>query len=308
MNAPDRHVAIVIVTFNSHGTVGPTLAAARRAVEQGLAQCTLVDNRSSDETPLLLEQQSDWATVILSDSNAGFGKGCNMGWKGAVAPYTLFLNPDAVIEPDQLQNMVDYLERNPRVGILGPATVFEGDDGRTVLQITGDRPTPMSIVSEALPYAGTHLRRRDIVPGGAPFRTGWVCGAVFLIRTELLRKLDGFDPTFFLYWEETDLCARAESLGYEVWASGLAYASHIGGASSSAGENKIHGCITKHFYQSRRYYMKKHHGWVLATAAELTEFLLLTLRDLIDLAAGRRPTRLRLRFQAPLFSEPTGLP
>jgi GT2 family glycosyltransferase len=125
-----------------------------------------------------------------------------------------------------------------------------------------------------------------------------------MVRTELMRRLQGFDPRFFLYWEEMDLCLRAEALGAEVWAVGAAVANHVGGASSVADETRIGGCIAVHYYQSRYYYMRKHHGRVAAAMAELGEYLLIGLRTLIDAVRGNGIARFRPRLQARLLSQP----
>jgi GT2 family glycosyltransferase len=160
------------------------------------------------------------------------------------------------------------------------------------------------ILQGALPLVRSSAITHQIVPGSAPSRTGWVCGAVFMIRTDLMKRLHGFDPRFFLYWEETDICKRAENMGFETWAHGTAVAHHVGGASLSIDDTRIGGCIAKHYYQSRYYYMVKHHGRFAATIAELGEFLVLSMLSIIDVARGRGLRRLRPRMQAPLFSEP----
>ena len=125
-----------------------------------------------------------------------------------------------------------------------------------------------------------------------------------MIRTELMKRLNGFDPRFFLYWEETDVCQRAEETGFETWALGTALAHHVGGASSLPDDTRIWGCIAKHYFQSRYYYMVKHHGRMAATIAEVGEFVLLGMRSLVDVARGRGLYRLRPRMQAPLLSQP----
>lgn len=136
--------------------------------------------------------------------------------------------------------------------------------------MTGALPTPISTLADAVPLCNSlGIASRSIVPGTEPFLTGWVCGAVFPVRTDLMHLLSGFDPRFFLYWEETDVCRRATDAGFEVWAVGTPVAHHVAAAISSKSDGRVNGCITKHFFQSRRCYMIKHHGWVAATAAEL---------------------------------------
>jgi GT2 family glycosyltransferase len=211
------------------------------------------------------------------------------------SPFTLFLNPDASLEPEALRTLLSFLRDNSRVGIVGPATICGADENSTRLQKTGPLPKPG--------FTG-NTNLHPIVPGSSPAKTGWVCGAVFLVRTELMLSLGGFDPRFFLYFEETDVCLRAAQLGFETWAVGLAVARHIGAASSPDDEALRFGCIPVHYYQSRRYYMIKHHGWLWATAAEALELPTLLLQTLADLARGRGLSRIQPRLQVLPFSQP----
>jgi hypothetical protein len=134
-------------------------------------------------------------------------------------------------------------------------------------------------------------------------RTGWVCGALLMIRSGLMRELGGFDPRFFLYYEEVDLCLRAELAGFENWVLGSALAHHVVGA-SSGGTPRVGSAVARHYYQSRYYFMAKHHGWLAATAGEVGEFLVVSLESALDALRGRGLARLRPRMQAALLSLP----
>lgn len=301
---PTVPVTAVIVTYQSSKTIKRALEGARLCHDAQLLDVLIVDNNSTDGTREIIARESDWLRLIRSDKNNGFGRGCNIGVEAVASPYTIFINPDAMIEPDALRIMLQFMAQHPAVGIVGPA-IIEGDSTLTAeLQITGQRPTPWTVLGAALPFLKMRSISWPILPGSEPTRTGWVCGAMFMIRTELLKQLNGFDPRFFLYWEETDLCKRAEDMGFEIWALGTALAHHIGGASSAQDKTRIGGCIAKHYFQSRYYYMVKHHGWLAATIADAGEFVLIILRSLFGWLQGRPANLLRARLQAPLLSLP----
>ena len=297
-------VTIVIVTYQCAKYIAANLAMVKRCVDLGIARCVVVDNGSTDGTAAILAKEAEWADIICTGINNGFGRGCNIGLERVLSRYTLFLNPDAAIEPDALQILVDFMDGKRQVGVCGPATVLGEDRHGQRYQATGKRPSALDIAKSSLPKVDRADLYRVIYPGSAPFRTGWICGAVFLVRTELMRRLNGFDPRFFLYWEETDVCRRIEDLGFENWAVGGALARHVGGASSTDDTTKVHGCIAQHYFQSRRYYLIKHHGWVAATFAEAFEFGVLVFRAIVDLAMGRPVGRLIPRLQCRLFSVP----
>jgi GT2 family glycosyltransferase len=281
------------------------MAHMRRCFDDKVMDCVVVDNASKDSTPELLQRYQDWATIVLSDQNNGFGRGCNIGLNKVTTEYTLFLNPDAVLDSDAVEKMLAFMDANPQVGVCGPATKVGPSQEEFEWQVAGRREMPADLVRAALPLMAATDLYVPIVPGNAPFKTGWVCGAAMLMRTEHVKSLGGFDPRFFLYWEEVDLCKRIEDSGYGVWALPEAVAWHIGGVSSSQDASRINGCISSHFFQSRRYYMVKHHGWIAATLAELGELGLVSTRTLIDLIRGRGTDRIKPRMQARLFSTPS---
>ena len=303
-NQGAAQLTAVVVTYQSEGTIGRTLEALRRCRDAGLLDCVVVDNDSRDGTAALLDAERGWSDIVLTGTNHGFGRGCNIGFARVSTPYTVFINPDAVVEPDAIRTLLRFIETRPNVGIVGPA-ILEGEPGAAAgLQAAGARPTPGHLLRAALPLLRPSPLERPIEPGSTAWRAGWVCGAVFLVRTDLMRRLGGFDPRFFLYWEETDVCKRAEEAGFETWAVGEAVTRHVGGASSSADDTRVGGCIARHYYQSRFYYLAKHHGWLAAATVDAVEAMMNALRALFDSMRGRGWSRLRPRLQARLFSQP----
>jgi GT2 family glycosyltransferase len=252
---PEKPVTAVIVTYQSARTIGETLAAARRCYDRKLLDVVVVDNSSTDATGEIIGREAGWAHLILTGKNNGFGRGCNIGLAHVISPYTILINPDAVVEPEAIRTMLEFMERNPKAGIVGPATIC-GSSGEVLFVRAA--PAPWTVLRSCIPI----LKRRSpdwvIRPGSAPCRAGWVCGAVLMIRTELMKRLNGFDPRFFLYWEETDLCKRAEDAGFETWAIGTALAHHVVGASSSRDEARVGAAIAKHYFQSPSAVIRHH--------------------------------------------------
>lgn len=291
----------VIVTYQAVDVVSDTLAAAREAHEAGILDCIVVDNASTDGSAELVERDHPWVRVIRSPENVGYGRGCNLGLGDVQTKYVLFMNPDAVLAPADLCALIEFMEDQPQAGMVAPAIVLS--DGTT----QGSPPllTPWAVVAKATGLVPSLWRRRTIEPGAPPTRVQWLCGAVLLANRERIQRLNGFDPRFFLYFEETDLCKRMADCGMELWSLGQAKAYHREAFSTRSSGSPLYGdCIARHFFESRFYYLIKHHGYLRAAAAEIGELLVLAALDLGRLVSGRRGGLLRARLRGPVLRTP----
>ncbi len=277
-------VTVITVTFNSHDMVGHAFDALREAHNAGLVDAVVVDNASRDGTADYVAKHHSWVTLVRSGENLGFGRGCNLGFARVTTPYVLFLNPDAVLDCDALRTLITFMDRRPAAGIATPAAVHR--DGK--LQDAGRMTTPQTLLLAAIGSRRPYPQQRPVVPAEKPFRTNWVCGAVMLIRSDLFRTLGGFDPRFFLYFEETDLCRRAARLGAEIWAVGESVARHAGGASARAtGRPMRSACLDDHYRRSQHLYLVKHFGRARTFVTRATVVALDGARRLRARLAGR---------------------
>lgn len=290
---------VVVVTYNGRRTIGPLLEALAPA--QDRVRVVVADNASKDGTLDFVRAEHPWAVAVDTGGNLGFGRGCNVGFEHAGdSPYVMFLNPDAVMKPEALETLERFMDGHPDAGICAPA-IQEGAE----LQAAGLLTTPMSVLKAVAGVGGLYPDARVIRPGEAPFRTSWVCGAALMIRSSLFRALGGFDPRFFLYFEETDLCRRTTDRGWEIWGVGEAVIEHEGGGSAKdSGEDLLVGCIPQHYFESRYYYLGKHYGPLAAAAAEAGEIAGLFARSVAKRALGKREPKLTQRLAAPKFKAP----
>jgi N-acetylglucosaminyl-diphospho-decaprenol L-rhamnosyltransferase len=299
MSSAGPRVTAVIVTYKSRKVVGLGLAALREGVEQGELRVMVVDNQSADGTAEHVRAQFPFVEVIDSGGNLGFGRGCNRGFSEVDTEFTVFVNPDAVMPLSAIRTLVGFFDRHPRAGICVP-----GIPG----QPAGLMTTPQAILREAVGLA-SFPHAIETTSRDTPFRTDWAGGAIFMIRSKLFRALGGFDPRFFLYFEETDLCRRATKRNAEIWVVPTAQAEHEAHASALlSGKKLVGGNIAEYFFQSRFYYLSKHWGYPVAVLTELLELPPLTLRAcarmLRSRAEGRGPSALAQRLEGTLFQIP----
>lgn len=294
-------VTVVTVTYNSYGTIGAALDALQESYDAGLADLVVVDNASQDGTADFVAGHAPWATLVRNVDNVGFGRGCNRGFECVRTPYVLLLNPDAEITAQSLMKLVEFMESNQRTGICGPAVL----ETSGALQPTGALPNPWKIMLRPLLPGWASKGLRHVVPGEAPAPAEWICGSVMLLRWRMLEEIGWFDPRFFLYFEETDLCYRARKAGWEGWTVGEAVAEHVNAASAKATKAPMmSGTISEHSFRSRFYYMIKHYGWPTAVVAELGELFFMFVRAAGERVRGREYANLGPRLRAPILQRP----
>src|SRR5262245_13339293 len=291
-------VTAVILSYRSRETTARAVASLSDAHACGLLHCVVVDNASGDGTVEHIRATFPWVEVIAGSANVGFGRGCNLGFERVRSPYVLLLNPDAVLPLADFRILLSFLERTPLCGMAGPA--IRTADGR--LQHAGGAPTPWQVLAQACRPGWLPRDRTLIQPGAAPFRTDWLCGAALLLRVAMLADIGTFDPRFFLYFEETDLCRRAVQNGWQLWAVGRAVAQHLCGASARAtGFPLVHGCIAEHYFRSRFQFFAKHYGLPLSCMTELAELGLMSVVAAMRRLAGRDVRNFGVRLRAPIL-------
>jgi GT2 family glycosyltransferase len=244
-------VDVVVVSYRSAATLRGCVSSVC-----GLpgVRVTVVDNASPDDALARIEDLP--VQVVRSPRNGGFSYGCNLGAGHGRAPFLLFLNPDARLDAAALDAMMAVLRADPEVALVGPRIL--DDEGRLAWSLRRF-PRHRSTFAQALfahrlwPLASwTDELIRDRAAYEEPATPEWVSGACMLVRRSAFQDIGGFDESFFLYCEDTDLCRRLWDAGHVVRFEPRAEMHHVGGASSGAGETQAIAA------RSRVLYARKH--------------------------------------------------
>lgn len=218
-------VTVVIPIFNKvELTVGCLESLANETPED--YEVVIVDNASTDGTRDLLGQLEGDVTVVLNDTNEGFGPACNAGASLAKAPYVLFLNNDTVVTPGWLAPLAVALDQDPLLAAVQSRLLYP--DGR--LNSAGD----LVFADQAWNYGKGHPSPR------APQFSGrrapdYASGACLLVRKEMFDAVGGFDEIYApAYYEDTDLSFAFRSQGWKVLYEPRSDVLHIEGATSSS--------------------------------------------------------------------------
>ncbi|HEU0023999.1 MAG TPA: glycosyltransferase family 2 protein, partial [Thermoleophilaceae bacterium] len=228
----------VIVSYRSAATLRGCVA---RLAAMPDVNVTVVDNASPDDTlGTIADLRVD---MVRSWRNGGFSYGCNLGATRGSAPFLLFLNPDARIDAPALHTLCETLDANPRAALVGPRIVEDADRlAWSQRRFPRQRSTfaQALFLHRVLPRAvWTDEVIRDPGLYTRPGTPEWVSGACMLVRRGAFEAVGGFDESFFLYCEDTDLCRRLWDAGHTVRFEPAARVVHVGGASSGAGETQV---------------------------------------------------------------------
>ena len=227
-------ISIVIVSFNAR----EHLERCLEAVAGGENEVVVVDNASSDGSPAVVRDRFPSVRLVELEENIGFGAANNVGMEASSGRWLLLLNSDAWPVDDAIGKLVAFAEAHPRAGIVGPR--LRNTDGSLQRSVRG-HPTLWRIATEYLFLRRLAPRSRALNAFyGGGFDHGSVRdvevlkGAVLLVRRETSQAVGGFDPAYFMYGEEMDLCYRVREAGWSVVFDPEAEFVHVGGVSTGA--------------------------------------------------------------------------
>jgi GT2 family glycosyltransferase len=291
--------SILIVSFNTKEILQECLESVERESAGLRIETFVVDNNSGDGSPEMVEDSFPAVRLIRSTINLGFGAANNLAIQQAQGRYLVLLNSDAFLGPNSLQLAIDHMDRQPQVGLGGARLV-----GSDLSWQPSARMFP-SIRTDALVMTGLAARfpkskffghfDRTWADQSQPSQVDWVPGAFSIVRPEVLNKVGLFDPRFFLYGEEVDLCKRIKSAGYEIWYWPDIVVTHVGGESSRhRGDVDLAGAQITHWrMRSTLLYYRKHHGRMacLSKWLELMLYRAFFLRNLFSREPWRKLRR-----------------
>lgn len=253
-------ISVIFVSYNTRELTLRALEALRlEIVRSRLAvETILVDNNSQDGSVEAVAARFPEVILIPSAENLGFGRGNNCGADHASGEILLFLNTDTEIRSGALTALVDAFDRHPQVGALGAR--LENPDGshqRSAILV----PSLWRIFCEFF-----WLDRSDLSFLSGTFQNDFdpdveqdievAHGAALSLRRELFEEAGRFDPDYFMYFEEADLCSRISARGHRILYVPEARVMHHSNASSSDRP----WWLFRAMRESRMTFVRKHRG------------------------------------------------
>jgi len=236
MEIKNADVSVIIVTWNAARYMRDCLKSVEEQNTGLSTEIIVVDNASADETADLVRNEFPNVKLIRNETNLGFARGNNVGIRESKGRYLFLINPDVIVLPGCLKNLITHLEQDPSIGLAGPKML--GAD-RIVQRSTMRFPTPWNSFCRALAL--------DVIFKGSKLFGGFLMsdfdhdrvadvdilnGWFWAVSREALNRVGGLDDQLFMYGDDLDWSYRFHQAGYRVVFCPDAESVHYGGGTT----------------------------------------------------------------------------
>jgi len=290
----DPDVRVVCVVYRPGEELGRFVATLREATRRRV-ELVVVDN-GDDQTRSRPVSQAAGARLVVNTANLGYGHAANLGAAGARSPWLVVANPDVEWAPGSLDALIEVGEQRADAGALGPlirdvdGSVYPSARELPSLRI-GAGHAVLARVWPGNPWTRAYQARQERL--GDQRDAGWLSGSCLLLRRAAFEQVGGFDDTYFMFFEDTDL---GERLGRAGWANvyvPTAEITHIGGTSWRATPAPM---IRAHHASARQYLHRRYHRgyqaplrWAITTGLAVRERLEIRAAARAAVSPGRVP-------------------
>jgi len=252
-------ISIVIVNYNTKDFLNKCLLSINNATVDILVETIVFDNNSTDGSVDYLKPRFPDVTFIANDDNIGFGNANNEAIKLSEGKYILILNPDTILQEDTLQTMYDFMENNQKTGIAGCKIL--NPDGTFQSACRRGFPTPWASFSKLFGlqkvfpntklFSAYNMTYRSI---DDTYNVDAISGSFMFCRREVIDITNGFDPVYFMYGEDIDLCYRTKQVGWDItYVHSTSIIHYKGESTRRSSINEV-----KHFFNAMQIFAAKY--------------------------------------------------
>lgn len=283
-------VGIIILNWNNYPDTSKCIDSLQDISYEN-HRIFVVDNNSTDGSRSKLKREYPDCEFIFKNKNTGFSSGCNEGIKKALASgceYILLLNNDTVVSENFLTPLVDTIERNDKVGIVGGVIYYHD--------------------SEQIWYAGGSLSKykvksphNTLIKSNEAYHTGFVTGALMLMSDDFLDEVGLLNETYFFGMDDKDICWRAKRNGWDLMVNPDSKIEHKVGATSGADSpfqayhttwNRFHFAHENLAFENSvvfyLYFLLTRVYWLITGRFDMMKA---TIHGIIDFCRGKSPYR-----------------
>lgn len=279
-------IRVVCVTYNSGDVLASFVDSLASATNQPV-ELVFADNDSRDGAPER-EARRSGARVVPTGGNLGYGRAANHGADGFAGEWLVVANPDIEWQAGSIDRLIAAAGRWPRAGALGPlirepdGSVYPSGRALPSLRI-GTGHALFARIWPHNPWTARYQRQQELT-ASVERTCGWLSGSCLLLRAAAFRAVGGFDPGYFMFFEDVDLGDRLGKAGWQsVYVPGTEVL-HLGGHSWRETPEAM---IRAHHASARRYLNRRYHRWFEAPL-RLALAIGLGLREQSEVRSARR--------------------
>ncbi len=202
-------LSIITVNYNGGKHIFNYLNSVRKS-NYADYELIVVDNGSKDGSPDLIKKKYPWVRLILNGKNLGFTGGNNVGMKQAQGDIFFLLSDDTVIHPDLFNVLVSELESSSEIGVVGPKIYYMEPPDK--IWFAGGK---MDWLKGDTFHLGKDLKDTELL-NDSKKEVDYITGCALMIKREVVDKVGMLDESFFIYYEDADLCQRVRRAGYKI--------------------------------------------------------------------------------------------
>jgi len=251
-------VSVVVVTFSPGETLKSFITSLRTASDRTVP-VVLADNGSTDGSPEAAATEFDNVRVLPTGGNLGYGRAANLGVAATDTEWVVVANPDIIWRPGSLDQLLAATARWPRAAALGP--LLRTDTGE-VYPSARSLPSLGRGIGHALfgwwwpsnPWTASYQQDRATP---AERVAGWLSGSCLLLRRLPFESVGGFDPEYFMYFEDVDLGDR---LGRAGWLNVYVPTAEVVHSGSHSTAHHAERMNVEHHRSALRYLSRRYSG------------------------------------------------
>ena len=289
-------LSIITVNYKSWGHLEAALSALSSAFPDDW-EIIVVDNESDPTEFDTFAAQFPWATFIANPDNSGFGHGCNIGVAKASGEQLLFMNPDVIAKPADIQKLMQIKEQHD-IGIVAPKQVSAAGKAQKVFDDFPSLLNQSKTLKALLRFLLPSKFRNPRAEYSELTYCDWVTGSVLIIEHEDFDAIGGWSEDYWMYVEDADLCRKAHDCGLSVAYAPEVQVIHAHGGSSRLNVavksmTKLEVIISKHVYT--QHHSRGLAAWLTHALIVLLRMPVLVIAGALDLVTLRQIPTLRVR-------------
>lgn len=290
-------VSIIIVNYNTSCLINPCIDSIFRLTSGISYEIIIVDNNTEDLSTTIAYADDPRIKIVQLPENVGFGRANNAGAEISCGKNLLLLNPDTILINNAVKILCDYLNQHPECGASGGNLYNEnGAPIHSYKRVLPGIVDSLDILSNHLLSGMIWGKNSQNNHTGHPLKVGYITGADLMIPRKVYQEVNGFDPQFFLYYEETDLCCRIKDMGYDIISVPEAKIVHLVGKSHDDG-NMPNEFVFKCEGFSRNLYYRKHLSSVARFITKLILYINYILRLAVFTLQKKRAQRALIKYR-----------